>query len=275
MTRSELYALVWSQPVSKLAPLLGISTCGLAKTCQRHSIPTPSHGYWAKLAAGQKPSRVELPPQTVDEVLPRFRELDASGRPVQRGSGAWLIPGILRRAPQLGDSAAPLPASLQSHDGAPLPAAMVAAPLPGPTPAQDASQPDQVGRQRKMRRPAAAVKPEEQVAPGPRVDSSAPARPAASPPELVVCAAAIDAECERAAAAAMTHHQHQVLRTFLAAVAMRASQEDASTARAVLTWVSAVRRRLEDDDPVVAVLNGLRASSQSGREPLWAAQSPR
>lgn len=54
LTRRELYDLAWSKPMQKLAEEFGLSDRGLAKICQRHRVPVPSRGYWAKLAAGQK-----------------------------------------------------------------------------------------------------------------------------------------------------------------------------------------------------------------------------
>ncbi|WP_170246121.1 hypothetical protein [Methylobacterium gnaphalii] len=43
--------------MSRLAAEFTISDVGLKKTCQRHRIPTPPRGYWAKLEAGQKPKQ--------------------------------------------------------------------------------------------------------------------------------------------------------------------------------------------------------------------------
>lgn len=53
LTREELHRLVWSKPVQTLAELYGLSDRGLSKICQRHLVPVPSRGYWAKLEAGQ------------------------------------------------------------------------------------------------------------------------------------------------------------------------------------------------------------------------------
>jgi hypothetical protein len=53
LTRQELYDLVWSQPMHKLAPRFGISGVALAKTCRRADIPVPERGYWARLQAGK------------------------------------------------------------------------------------------------------------------------------------------------------------------------------------------------------------------------------
>lgn len=56
LTRRAIYDLVWSSPMTKVAEDLGISDVGLKKICQRHRIPTPPRGYWAKKQAG-KPAR--------------------------------------------------------------------------------------------------------------------------------------------------------------------------------------------------------------------------
>ena len=62
-TREELYELVWSKPMRKLAAELGVSDVGLAKACRRHDIPRPARGYWAKRAAGRRVSQQPLPPR--------------------------------------------------------------------------------------------------------------------------------------------------------------------------------------------------------------------
>ncbi|WP_332304723.1 hypothetical protein [Rhizobium sp. GR12] len=60
MSREELYELVWSTPMHKLAEKYGLSDRGLAKTCQRYLVPVPSRGYWAKIDAGQPVKRTPL-----------------------------------------------------------------------------------------------------------------------------------------------------------------------------------------------------------------------
>jgi integrase len=52
-TRQQLYDLVWSEPVSRLASKYGLSDTGLAKACRRAGIPLPKRGQWARIAAGQ------------------------------------------------------------------------------------------------------------------------------------------------------------------------------------------------------------------------------
>ncbi len=61
-TRQELYELVWKTPMRRLARQFGLSDVGLAKTCQRHSIPKPPPGYWAKKAHGKIVRRRSLLP---------------------------------------------------------------------------------------------------------------------------------------------------------------------------------------------------------------------
>ncbi len=70
-TRQELYDLVWSEPMSRLAKKLGVSDVGLAKACRRADIPVPGLGYWAKLRHSRKAQRKPLPqanPGIPDEV---------------------------------------------------------------------------------------------------------------------------------------------------------------------------------------------------------------
>lgn len=61
ITRKELYELVWSEPLTKLAKRFGISDVGFAKACRRANVPVPPRGYWARLAAGQPLDRTPLP----------------------------------------------------------------------------------------------------------------------------------------------------------------------------------------------------------------------
>ncbi|WP_081158954.1 hypothetical protein [Ensifer aridi] len=59
LSRRQIYDLVWSKPMNKLAVELGLSDQGLAKACRRYDIPVPPLGYWQKLAHGKA---VERPP---------------------------------------------------------------------------------------------------------------------------------------------------------------------------------------------------------------------
>jgi hypothetical protein len=53
ITRQELYNLVWSNPVVKVAKDFGISDVAVGKICKKLNIPKPGLGYWAKKQAGE------------------------------------------------------------------------------------------------------------------------------------------------------------------------------------------------------------------------------
>jgi hypothetical protein len=53
VSREELYEQVWSQPMTKVAAKYGVTGTALKKICDRHKIPTPERGYWAKLEHGK------------------------------------------------------------------------------------------------------------------------------------------------------------------------------------------------------------------------------
>ncbi|TPE62626.1 hypothetical protein FJQ54_05410 [Sandaracinobacter neustonicus] len=61
LSRDELYELVWSEPLTKLAVRFGISDVALRKRCLRIRVPVPPRGYWQKLEAGKRPRRTTLP----------------------------------------------------------------------------------------------------------------------------------------------------------------------------------------------------------------------
>ena len=61
LTREELYAQVWAEPMTKLAQRYGLSDRGLAKVCTRMGIPVPGRGYWARVQSGQVPLQAKLP----------------------------------------------------------------------------------------------------------------------------------------------------------------------------------------------------------------------
>lgn len=62
LTRAELHALVWQKAMIHVAADLGITGTGLAKICDRHKIPCPPRGHWAKLAVGRAMEPMPLPP---------------------------------------------------------------------------------------------------------------------------------------------------------------------------------------------------------------------
>ncbi len=61
LSREELYAQVWAEPMTKLAQRYGLSDRGLGKICARMGVPTPSRGHWARVASGRTPHQAILP----------------------------------------------------------------------------------------------------------------------------------------------------------------------------------------------------------------------
>lgn len=60
LTRRAMYDLVWSRLMTKVAEDLGISDVGLKKICDKHRIPTPPRGYWAKRDAGKPTKQIQF-----------------------------------------------------------------------------------------------------------------------------------------------------------------------------------------------------------------------
>ncbi|RML88192.1 hypothetical protein [Pseudomonas savastanoi] len=63
-TPQELFEMVWTTPVLKLAREIGVSDVGLSKACRRAGIVLPARGYWAKSEA-KRPKRPKPPTQTI------------------------------------------------------------------------------------------------------------------------------------------------------------------------------------------------------------------
>lgn len=61
VSRETLYEQVWAQPMTKVAADYGVTGTALKKTCDRHQIPTPERGYWAKLQHGKRVTKEALP----------------------------------------------------------------------------------------------------------------------------------------------------------------------------------------------------------------------
>ena len=64
LSREDLYALVWQQPLSRIGPRLGISGAALASRCHKLNVPYPPLGYWSKKEAGKPIQQTPLPQQT-------------------------------------------------------------------------------------------------------------------------------------------------------------------------------------------------------------------
>ena len=74
--RAELYEMVWSTPMSRLAKQFHISDVGLRKICKKLGVPAPSLGYWAKKANSKAARQVPLPKWTGPTLYVRRRVVD-------------------------------------------------------------------------------------------------------------------------------------------------------------------------------------------------------
>jgi len=61
LTRQQLHARVWAEPITKLAQEFGLSDVALHKICRKHAVPTPPPGYWTKKAFGKRVDVKALP----------------------------------------------------------------------------------------------------------------------------------------------------------------------------------------------------------------------
>jgi len=61
LTRSELYEMVWSEPMRTIAKRYNISDVGLRKICIRKNIPVPERGHWTRVRFGYKVRKRKLP----------------------------------------------------------------------------------------------------------------------------------------------------------------------------------------------------------------------
>jgi hypothetical protein len=61
LTRAELFELVWSRPMTKLAREFNRTDVSLGKLCRSLDMPMPGPGYWRKREVGKAGPRPELP----------------------------------------------------------------------------------------------------------------------------------------------------------------------------------------------------------------------
>ena len=53
IAREELYELIWSMPMTKVAEKFSVSGSYMARVCSVLAVPRPERGYWAKLEFGK------------------------------------------------------------------------------------------------------------------------------------------------------------------------------------------------------------------------------
>ncbi|MBV8665380.1 MAG: hypothetical protein JO269_02745 [Burkholderiaceae bacterium] len=69
VTRDELYALVWHEPMLRVAMRFGVSASYMARVCTEMRVPRPARGYWAKLEHGKKTYQPPLPPAEPGDIV--------------------------------------------------------------------------------------------------------------------------------------------------------------------------------------------------------------
>jgi len=60
LTREDLYAQVWLEPMTILSEKYGISNVGLKKICKKLNVPVPGIGYWQRKKCGQQVMQTPL-----------------------------------------------------------------------------------------------------------------------------------------------------------------------------------------------------------------------
>jgi hypothetical protein len=86
VTRSELYAMVWKQPITKIAAHFGHSDTAIANACKSNRIPRPPHGYWTMKRSGKTLRRPHLP--AGENVTLTYRVFERDGKRVSHAE--WL-----------------------------------------------------------------------------------------------------------------------------------------------------------------------------------------
>lgn len=97
-TREELYDLVWSEPISVIAPKFNVSDVALSKACKRAHIPRPHRGYWAKLKAGKPVIKAVLPerfPGASNTVKIGYKYYESDYQPISLKSPVPTAPSFI------------------------------------------------------------------------------------------------------------------------------------------------------------------------------------
>lgn len=81
LSRDELYRLVWSEPMTKIAEQFDVSGSYLARICTLLNVPRPERGYWAKLEHGKAPPQTPLPTPQPGDPLHWSKEGDRTAAP--------------------------------------------------------------------------------------------------------------------------------------------------------------------------------------------------
>jgi len=78
LAREELYEMVWSEPITRIAKRLGASDVAISKICRKMNVPRPPRGHWARAQHGYPTIQPPLPKAKPD--TPREWVLTPQGR---------------------------------------------------------------------------------------------------------------------------------------------------------------------------------------------------
>lgn len=95
LTREELYAVVWDEPMTKVSARFNLSDVGLKKICCKNCIPVPGRGYWRRVQTGRRVIQTPLPP------MDHAPMIEIAVRPRRRRKALWSRPKR-KRAPRIG-----------------------------------------------------------------------------------------------------------------------------------------------------------------------------
>src|SRR5262245_2676936 len=85
LTRKQLYDMVWSTPLLRLARTFHCSSTWLARICRDASVPVPTRGYWARKRAGKAARRQQLSRSAdPDEVVVTYTPSDEPEEPAAK-----------------------------------------------------------------------------------------------------------------------------------------------------------------------------------------------
>lgn len=75
MTRREIHAAIWAQPLAVVARRLALSETALRKACRAADIPVAPRGHWAKVRSGKAPEAPPLRGNKDEVFVARKRDL--------------------------------------------------------------------------------------------------------------------------------------------------------------------------------------------------------
>lgn len=100
VTREQLYAQVWAEPMTKVATRYGVSSSFMARVCTAMNVPRPEVGYWTKLEFGKPVSKLPLPDARPFDMQAWAPGMSFPGKPVLRPAAPEVATAKKIRAPR-------------------------------------------------------------------------------------------------------------------------------------------------------------------------------